>query len=141
MADDNDLFREFEHTGDLGIELNAPTRAAMFARAATALGRLMVEADGIVARERRRIEVRAATDADLMHDLLADALNLFLADGFIWREVNVEERGDSLLAEFAGESFDPSRHQLLTEIKAVTYHELQAGRAGAQWRARILFDI
>jgi len=141
MPADDDLFQEFEHTGDLGIELSAPTRAALFARAATALARLMVEPDGIVARDRRHIEVRADTDADLMHDLLAAALNLFLADAFIWREVAVREQDDSLAAEFAGERFDPSRHHLLTEIKAVTYHQLEAGRAGPQWRARIVFDI
>jgi SHS2 domain-containing protein len=136
------LYREFEHTGDLGIELEAPTRAELFARAATALARIMVEPDGIRAAEQRTLEVTADTDDDLMHDLLADALNLFLADGFIWSDVAISERGPTtLIASFAGEAFDLSRHRLLTEIKAVTYHELKVERTGANWRARIVFDI
>jgi protein archease len=142
VSGDDELFREFEHTGDIGIEVTAPTRADLFARAATALARLMVEAGGIDARERRRIEVSAEDDAEAMHDLLAAALNLFLADGFIWREVAVREHGTSLTAEFAGEPFDPKRHTLVTELKAVTYHQLAAGRSPVGgWQARIVFDV
>ncbi len=139
---DEPLYREFEHTGDLGIEVEAPTRAALFARAASALARIMVEPEGVRADERRTLEVAADGDDDLMHDLLADALNLFLADGFIWRDVSIVERGPTaLVASFAGEPFDPRRHRLLTEIKAVTYHQLKVERADGKWRARIVFDI
>jgi SHS2 domain-containing protein len=102
----------------------------------------MVEPEGVRGAERRTLEVSAATDDDLMHDLLAAALNLFLIDGFIWRDVAVEGRGGTtLIASFAGEPFDPRRHRLITEIKAVTYHQLKVERAGATWRARIVFDI
>ncbi len=139
---DEPLYREFEHTGDLGIEVEAPTRATLFTRAATALARIMVEPEGVNTIEERTLEVAADSDDDLMHDLLADALNLFLADGFIWRDVSIVERGPTtLIATFAGEPYDPHRHRLLTEIKAVTYHELKVERIGANWRARIVFDV
>jgi SHS2 domain-containing protein len=102
----------------------------------------MVEPDGVRAAEQRTLEVVAGSDDDLMHDLLADALNLFLADGFIWRDVSISERSPTtLIATFAGEAFDLNRHRLLTEIKAVTYHQLTVERAGEKWRARIVFDI
>ncbi len=140
--DEADFFREFEHTGDLGIELEAPSRTELFARAATALGRIMVAPDGIAAAECRTVEARGESDEDLMHDVLAAALNLFLADGFIWREAKAEERpGGGVAVTLAGERFDRKRHALLTELKAVTYHQLKAGRAGAGWRARIIFDL
>jgi protein archease len=142
---DDELFREFEHTGDLGIDVTAPTRAELYARATTALGRLMVEPGGIEIRARRVIEAGsqtgASSDADLMHDLLSAALNVFLADGFIWRDAAVTEVGALLEAELAGERYDPRRHVFLTEIKAVTYHALAVEQAGAQWRARIVFDV
>ncbi|MGH7814145.1 MAG: archease [Candidatus Binataceae bacterium] len=136
-----DLYREFEHTGDAGIEVDAVTRAELFAKAILSVARLMVDEEGIEPRERRTIEAGADSDADLMHDILAAALNLFLADGFIWREASVEERGRSIVATLVGEPFGPKRHHLLTEIKAVTYHQLFVGRADGGWRARIIFDI
>jgi protein archease len=140
--DGNDSFREFDHTGDLGIEVRASTRAQLFGRAVTALARLMVERGGVAPVERREIEVRGGGDADLMHDLLAAALNLFLADEFIWCDTMVGERDGGLVATLAGEPFDPQRHRLITEIKAVTYHQLTVEHApGGDWRAIVIFDI
>jgi SHS2 domain-containing protein len=136
------LFREFDHTGDAGIELEARSRGELFAHGAIALARLMVEPRGVRALETRRVEARADSDADLMHDLLAAALNLFLADAFIWRDARViEARADLIALELVGENFDARRHHLLTEIKAVTYHELKVEHVGARWSARIVFDI
>jgi protein archease len=141
MADDQ-FFTEFDHTGDLGIVVTAPSRTELFARAATALSRLLVEEGNVGASGRRTLEVCAADDAELMHDLLAGALNLFLIDGFIWRDVSVEERDAALLATFAGERFEPDRHRLIQEIKAVTYHRLEVGQSsGGGWSATVIFDI
>lgn len=136
------LFREIEHTGDTGIEVDAPGRAELFARAALAMARLMVDEAGIEPREQREVRACGAGDADAMHDLLAAALNLFLVDGFIWREAAAVEHDDSITLTLTGERFDRRRHVLLGEIKAVTYHQLSVARtrAGA-WRARIIFDV
>ncbi len=138
---DGELFREFEHTGDIGIELDAPSRIELFARALVAIGRLMVEPDGIRLLEERRIELAAASDADLMHDLLSAALNLFLADGFIWRDASVAEKDGGLAATLSGEPFDRRRHSLIQELKAVTYHRLSVEKSNNGWRARIVFDV
>jgi len=113
----------------------------MFSRALLALSRLMVSPDGIAARESRTIDVAAASDSDLMHDLLADALNLFLCDGFVWRDATVIEDERGLHAVLNGEPFDSSRHQLISELKAVTYHQLSVECVDGLWRARIIFDV
>jgi len=137
----DEFYREFEHTGDIGIEVEAPTRALLFARALTAVARIMVEPDAVNVREHRTLEVRADDDTDLMHDLLASAINLLLADGFIWRDAEVEEREGGLLATLSGEQYDPGRHALRTELKAVTYHQLSVVEEGPRWRARVIFDV
>jgi hypothetical protein len=41
--------------------------------------------------------------------------------------------------KLTGEQFDPRRHLMLTELKAVTYHQLNLARAGGEWKARIVF--
>lgn len=136
------LFREIEHTGDTGIEVDAPTRARLFARAALAMARLMVDEARIEKRERRQVEARGADDAETMHDMLAAVLNLFLIDGFIWRGASAAERGEGVVLTLVGERFDRKRHVLLGEIKAVTYHQLSVTRtADGAWRARIIFDV
>ena len=138
---DAPLYREFEHTGDMGIEVWAPTRAELFRRASIALGSLLVERAGVSAIERREVAVRAESDADLMHDLLAELLDLFVVDAFIWRDAVVEEQEGGLRAIVEGEKFDPSRHEFLGEIKAVTYHQLSVEHLSDRWTARVIFDV
>jgi SHS2 domain-containing protein len=137
----DEFYREIEHTGDAGVELVATSRAELFRRAAIAIARLMVAPEGVRPIERREVRVSAVSDADLMHDLLAALLNLFLVEGFIWCDAVVNEDGDSVRAEVVGERYDSARHELRTEIKAVTYHQLSVERVGDRWQAQVIFDI
>ncbi len=140
-AEDAVLFREFEHTGDLGIELEAPTRGELFRRAAVAIAALLVETAGVAEIEDRQIAVEAETDPDLMHDLLTELLALFTVEGFIWRGARVEEAGRWLRVTLRGEPFDPARHAFRGEIKAVTYHQLTVENSPGGWRSRVIFDV
>jgi SHS2 domain-containing protein len=140
LRTDTALYREFEHTGDTGIELSAPTRSELFRRAAIALGVLLVDVETVAANQEREITVDAETDADLMHDLLGELLNLFVVDSFIWRDASVEGE-QSLAVTVYGERFDPARHDFRGEIKAVTYHQLSVEQAPDGWHARVIFDI
>ena len=133
-------YRELEHTGDLAIEVTAATREELFALSLVAMARLMVEEDVIAATERREIRCDAGDDADMIRDLLAAALNLFLVDGFIWRAAEVNIQDGAVIAALTGEKFDSRRHGLLEEIKAVTYHRLAVEKIDDTWRATIVFD-
>jgi SHS2 domain-containing protein len=141
QTEDDALFREFEHTGDLGIELTAPTRGELFRRAAVALAALLVERAGVAEIEQREIAVQAETDLDLMHDLLTELIALFTVEGFIWRDAAVQEADRSLRVALRGEPFDPARHAFRGEIKAVTYHQLMVENSPEGWRSRVIFDV
>lgn len=135
------LYREIEHTGDLGIEVTAPERSELFRRAALALADLLVDVSGVTSTETRTIEIGASDDIALMHDLLTELLQLYTADAFIWRDASVEEEHGRLQAILLGESFDPKHHRPRGEIKAVTYHQMIVEHIANQWRARIIFDV
>lgn len=141
QTEDATVFREFEHTGDLGIELAAPTRGELFRRAAIALAALLVETASVAEIEQREIAVEAEADLDLMHDLLTELLALFTVEGFIWRGASVKEAGRSLRVTLRGEPFDPGRHAFRGEIKAVTYHQLMVENSPDGWRSRVIFDV
>ena len=141
QTEDTTLFREFEHTGDLGIELAAPTRGELFRRAAIALASLLVETASVTAIEQREITVEAEADVDLMHDLLTELLALFTVEGFIWSYASVKEAGRSLRVTLRGQPFDPARHTFHGEIKAVTYHQLIVENSPDGWRSRVIFDV
>jgi SHS2 domain-containing protein len=134
------LFREIEHTGDIGIEVNAPTRGELFRRACIAFASLLVTSE-VERHAKREVTIQADTDSDLMHDLLTELLCLFTIEGFIWSGATVVEHVRSLRVTLEGERFDPSRHSFRGEIKAVTYHELVVEHSSTGWHARVIFDV
>jgi SHS2 domain-containing protein len=39
------------------------------------------------------------------------------------------------------DAYLPDLHTIKTEIKAVTYHQIQVKRSPTGWKARVIFDI
>jgi SHS2 domain-containing protein len=139
--DDGLPYRELAHTADVGVEIIAPTRAELFRRAALALADLLVEVSAVATNESRTVQINADDDVTLMHDFLSELLQLFSAEGFIWREVQVSESDHALGAIIRGEPFRLNHHELRREIKGVTYHQLSVERVNHEWRSLIIFDV
>jgi SHS2 domain-containing protein len=136
------LFREIEHTADIGIELEADTAAELFRRAGLALFSLMVSPEGVEPREEREELVHAEGWEDLLHDWLSRLLHSFLQDGFIAARITIDELDSThVRARLAGEKLDYERHNFETEIKAVTYHQLSLTCEKGRWQARVIFDV
>lgn len=134
--------RELAHTADAGFEVTAPTLPGCFERAVLALAMLVADTRGVSPRERRPIAVAAEDVPSLLHDLLHATLLLAQVDRFLVSAVEVQAiEADRLVAVVAGETYDPARHHLHGEVKAVTWHELGVARADGGWRARVILDV
>ena len=140
-------FRQFDHTGDVGVEAEAPDLDSLFMRCAEALFDVLSFAGDYGEEGLVPVEVRAPDLEALLVRWLGELL--YLHDTARWvfiRFVPVitEEIGAGwvLKGTAHGEKFDPSRHRLKTELKAVTYHQAVVAREdGGTWRARVVFDI
>lgn len=132
----------FEHTADLGLRAYATDLDTLFAEAAACLTAAIVEDPSAVrAAEPAVIEV-AGTDREfLLFDWLRELLVRFDADHRLYARFEVRIRDDGLTATAWGEAFDPARHVLSHEVKAITYHELQVARTPGGWVAEVIVDI
>jgi SHS2 domain-containing protein len=136
------LFREIEHTADLGIEVESDTPDELFRRAGLAVFSLMVNLEKVELREEREEHAQAEGWEDLLHDWLSRLLHRFLQEGFIAARITIEEIDTThLRARLAGEKLDYDRHEFETEIKAVTYHQLSVTCENGRWQARVIFDV
>jgi SHS2 domain-containing protein len=137
------LFREIDHTADLGIEVEGETTEELFRRAGLALFSLMVSLEGVEIREEREVSVEAEGWEDLLHGWLSELLHIFLGNGFIAQTIEVTEiTSDRVKARLLGEKLDFKRHDFYTEIKAVTYHQLSVTQnEDGRWQARVIFDV
>ncbi len=138
MAD----FRILEHTADVGFEAFGATREEVFANAARALIYLIVELETIDPREEVRVQVTGPDPASVLVNWLSEVLFLHDAEGWIFREFEIQSlQDDSLSAIARGEKFQRSRHQAKLLVKAITYHQLALEKTPRGWRAQVYVDI
>jgi len=139
------VFQFFDHTGDIGVDIDAADPGALFADAARAFGETVTDREALAADE--IVEVSLSADAIdlLLVDWLSELVYRFDADGWLARDVEVEVSCSSdqwtLGARLSGGRLDPERHEVRVLVKAITYHALEVVQIGARWHARVIFDI
>jgi len=136
------MYELFEHTADLGLRATAPDLDALFAEMAACLCAAILE-DPTSVRPATAVAVEIAdTDREfLLFDWLKELLFRFDAEHQVFGRFDVKVRPDGLSATAWGEPFDPERHLLNHEVKAITYHELTVAPAEDGWVAEVIVDI
>ena len=135
-------YRVFDHTADLGVEVTAATREDLYAGAAIALFDLMADLSTVRAGTSREVAVAGEDAADLLVNFLRELLDAHNGDGFLVKACLVRELNVcKIRALLRGERFDPARHRIAREIKAVTYHQASVEKTGDGWKARVVFDV
>ena len=133
--------RILDHTGDIGIEVEDATLEGIFAASARAMFDIMADVSRVDPRCKEEIVLDAPGWDLLLREFLAEMLFRFFSEGMIFSEFCVTFEGERLRARVRGEPFDPERHGMKTELKAVTYHQLEVRRTDRGWFARIIFDV
>ena len=89
-----------------------------------------------------RMTVSADDMDDLMVRWLSEILYLFEGEGEVVTGVKILLVLPSHLeAAIKKVPFDPGRHEIQHEIKAVTYHQIDVSEKKNHWEARIIFDV
>jgi SHS2 domain-containing protein len=137
------MFEVLEHTADVGLRVRAADLNALFAEAARGLFSLMVEngAEEVASEIQHEVALKASNLEDLLHDWLSELLYQFEVQHRVLGRFDVQVEGTSLRASVAGQKLDRSRHGLLHEVKAVTYHRLSVRQQGTEWEVEVILDI
>jgi SHS2 domain-containing protein len=131
-----------DHTADLGISLSAPDEAALFESAALAMFDILSDITRVDPAVERRIVVSGVDAEDLLVGWLGELLSLRDVTGMLFRGFRVDAlSATGLEATVWGEAYDPARHVLKGELKAVTHHAALVARTDDGWKARIIFDV
>lgn len=140
----NNKYVYLEHTADLRFRAYGKTVSECFSNAATALTSAMVDPETIEEKEERTITLEAEDFERLLHDFLSEILFMFETEGLLFKKFEVgvgDKRGNYLNARFVGEEYNPEKHKIKKEIKAVTYHEMKIKKENDLWVAEVLCDI
>ena len=136
-------FRTFDHTGDLGLEIEADDPARLFALAAEALMAQIADVPAGAAPDRAAdVAVEAADPEALLVDWLNAALLEAELAGAVWTRARVHAWSPrAIRATLSGPRLDRSRMTLLREVKAVSHHALELVLDPPRCRARVVLDL
>ncbi|MDP6543555.1 MAG: archease [Phycisphaerae bacterium] len=132
----------FDHTADVGLTARADSPGELLEALAGCMCDLVCPRRNVAPDSTRAIAVEAPDFEALTVDFLEAVLGAIQIDRFAVSSIKITGATQTKAqAELLGTDLDPRRHEILTEIKAVTYHELEVVRHGGQWTARVILDL
>ncbi|KXB00218.1 hypothetical protein AKJ47_00285 [candidate division MSBL1 archaeon SCGC-AAA261G05] len=139
-------FEWIEHPSDMGFRAYGENLAEAFENAALALSGILVDVGKVGQKGELEVELEAEDEKALLYDWLEYFLYLFSAESLIASRFEVseiveEEDHYKLKAKAWGEKLDPERHELRTEVKAITYHMMEVKREEDRCSVQVIVDI
>ena len=135
-------YKLLDHTADFGIEVTSEDDKSLFEKTALAMFDLIVNTTVLVGMNKHDLHLQGSDRCDLMVNWLRELLYLFNGQKKLVKSVKVHAISQKKLsATVTYDAFDPSTHEIRTEIKAVTYHQIKVEQTSKNWIARIIFDV
>ncbi len=141
-------YRLFDHTADIGCAIFGKTRKELFANAVSALFDIMLEQKTewtnipATKSEEKLLSIEGNDREDLLINFLREALYLFNGEKWVVTGCRPSAiTGKHIVAQLSGEPYNPKKHSIKMEIKAVTYHGLSIQKTTKGWVARVIFDV
>lgn len=131
-----------DHTADLRIRIIGTDAADLFKNAGLALFDLVTETDHLGSCEVAAVHVTGDNPADLMVNYLRELLYLWTGKQKLVKLIDIVHISDTAVtARVSTDRYQPERHEILNEIKAVTYHQIDVSHTTKGWEATVVFDI
>ncbi len=135
-------YEYFDHAADVGIRILGDSLPDLFLAGAQALmewiGPPPVTSDSLT--ESVRIDAEALDE--LLVRWLQEVLFIFQQrHAYVTGAEKIDIRDCRLSAVLTAMAWGEAEAENYQEIKAVTYHRLELGRDGTDWRANIILDL
>lgn len=131
-----------DHPADLGMEARGETLAGTFEQAARGLTSVILDPASVRPVQSRPVRIEAGDRQQLLVRWMTEGLYLYDGLKFAPRDFKIGRLSSHLLeAQVRGEPFDPRRHGVRLDVKAVTCHQLQVGRRGSGHWLQVFLDI
>lgn len=133
----------FSHTADIGLKIYGKDLKELFVNAAEGMFSVMLESKkGKPGIQDVVIDKRAQSADALLVEWLDELLFAFssryvVPDKYIITEISEK----SLRAKVICHILDKKRDRVLTEVKAVTYHELYVKKLSECFSAQVIIDV
>lgn len=150
-------YKFISHPADTGIEIEAKDLPELFKLALQGFNATIFEKpEEVMLSEEKTLSVSGEDTKELLVNFLTEVLVLIDSERFVAKEIRfleIPEEGriwgsDShnkqtltIKVKLKGGKVDLEKMGFITEIKAITYHQLEVKEQNGGWFARVIFDI
>lgn len=136
-------FRYLDYMSDAFIEAYGSTLEEAFANAALGMLNVMLDIDRVEPKEEDEVKVDGADLENLLYNWLESILLKAWIDTFIpcRFKIKIDRKRNRLEGRIWGEPYDRKKHGYKTEVKGVTYHEMNITEENGRWKLRFLLDL
>lgn len=139
-------YNYLDHTADIAVDIEASTVEELFIGAAFALQETICENNANNSTVEKEIKLSDALMEILLVSFLSELNYLFQSENWMFSSIheikirNVDQAWN-LNAKIGGYKFDRTMMKLKSEIKAVTYHQMEVKEVNGIFSTKIVFDI
>lgn len=140
-------FTFLDHMADVYVEVYGDTLEELFENAATAMFEVMTDTSRVSHRVVRSVSTEGFDLESLLYRwleewlIIRDSENMLFSKFKVYKLTKISEDQFIIEGQGWGEKFNPSIHEVRTEVKAVTYHMMEVKQEEGKWIARFLLDI
>ena len=136
------IYELIPHTADIGIRVFGKNNEKLLKNTIYAFFDVLVGIKSINKKVEKVLKIKADNLEDLLFNLLDELLFIFSTKKMIFKESKVSFiRENQIVVKLKGQKFDPSKHKVKTDIKAVTYHDFKIKKEKNKLIAEVIFDI
>lgn len=136
-------YRTIDHISDFGLQIFASDLKTLFADAAHAMIDQITDINRLKGLNEYHVHVTGSDRSDLMVNWLREVLYLWTGEEKLVKRARILSLSENeLSAEVMYDTYEPDRHIIKNEIKAVTYHQIQVKNLpDGRWMSQIIFDV
>jgi len=114
----------------------------LFVNSAMALNSAMVKSESVGETVVKEIVLENDVVEKLLFEFLEEIIFLKDAESLMMNSVKVEISGTyKLKAVFYGEELNLDKHEVVTDVKSVTYHHYKVEKVNDHWEATFVVDV
>ena len=132
-----------EHTADMGLLVRGKSLSDLLKNAAQGLFETIAVVDTVDETDSVEIHLTAESVEDLFVAWLDELIFQHETKEIFFKRADIKECSETAVsAKVYGEPANFDKHEVYTEIKSVTYHQLQVVRqCDRSWFAQVIFDL
>ena len=119
-------FEYFDVTADIGFKAYGNNLNDAFKNASLAIFNIISDTKDVIPKKEITFEITSEDEVSLLYDYLEELLFYHETEFMLFSEFQIEiDDNLNLKAKIIGEEINWDKHERKTEIKAITYHQMQ----------------